>query len=56
MYNFKRDLSTGGTLMHLKDIGNLETFFEEVANRTSRMDLKSYDFVNDPDCVVISKI
>jgi len=43
-------------MFHIKDLSNLEAYFEEVANRTSRMDLKSYDFENDPDCVVISKI
>ena len=35
---------------------NLTDYFEDVANRTSRMDLKSYDFESDPDCVVISKV
>ena len=56
LQNYRRDLSTGGFMFHLKNLTNLEAYFEEVANRTSRMDLKSYDFQNDPDCVVISKI
>jgi len=37
-------------------MANLDAYFEEISNRTSRMDLKSYDFENDPDCEVVSKI
>lgn len=35
------------------DMQILKNYFNDVADRTSRMDLKSYDFSKDPDCKVL---
>jgi len=44
----------GGSRLYLtSDIQILTDYFNEVADRTSRMDLKSYDFSKDPDCKVL---
>jgi len=53
MVNFKRDMLGGSKLYVTSDIQILKNYFNEVANRTSRMDLKSYDFSQDPDCKVL---
>lgn len=48
--NFKKDIYIQARLFMTKDIPTLDAYFEDVASKTSRMNLKSYDFESDPDC------
>jgi hypothetical protein len=53
LMNFKKDMLVGARKFVTSDTKILSDYFNEVADRTSRMDLKSYDFARDPDCKVL---